>query len=85
MLINKASDVILGDRRRDSSILSNVTLCINQTGPNEPNLTIVDLPGIVCGKQVFPKFPYSFPFDIKVVLPEYSRPRGARDNTLSSQ
>jgi hypothetical protein len=51
VLISKASDVILGDRRLDSGILSHVTLCINQTGPNEPDLTIIDLPGLVCGKQ----------------------------------
>jgi hypothetical protein len=42
--------VILGDRV-DSNMLSDITLQISQTGPEEPNLTIVDLPGLVSGKQ----------------------------------
>jgi hypothetical protein len=33
-------------------MLMNATLRIYQTGPEEPNFTIVDIPGLVNGKQI---------------------------------
>jgi hypothetical protein len=60
MLISKASNVILGGHT-DRNVLDNVTLCISQTGPDKPNLTIVDLPGLVSGKQSTEDFSHYLP------------------------